>query len=134
MATANYDHNLKGVMQEICNNLTQGVLQIPQEHNICVQYVCLSFLKRKRRAADNPKHPLTKDDCHLIDYGPINQLIKNIPPPAMTTPDDIFNQLGRWKHIIILDLCNAFYQNHMHKEDQPYLGIMTPSGGLRVLA
>ena len=52
----------------------------------------------------------------------------------MTTPDDVFNQLGQWKHIIILDLYNAFFQNHIHQEDQPYLGIMTPFGGLRVLA
>ena len=36
----------------------------------------------------------------------------------MATLDDLFNQLGRWKHIIILDLYNAFYQNHMHTEHQ----------------
>ena len=73
---------------------------------------------------------LTKDDCRLlINYVPINNLIKNIPS-AMTTPEDVFNQLSRWKHIIILDLYNAFYQNHMHIDDQPYLGIMTPFSGL----
>ena len=34
---ANYDHDLKEVMQEICDNLTQqGMLKNPQEHNICV--------------------------------------------------------------------------------------------------
>ena len=77
----NYDHNLKGIMQDICDDLTQqGVLKIPQEHNICVQSVCPSFLKRKRRVADTPKNLVTKDDCRLlINYGPINQLIKNIP-------------------------------------------------------
>ena len=122
-------------MQEICDDLTsQGVLKVPQEHNICVQSVCPSFLRRKRRAADVPKHLLTKDDCRLlINYGPINNLIKNIPS-AMATPNDVFNQLGRWKHIIIVDLYNAFFQNHIHPDDQPYLGIMTPFGGLRVLA
>ena len=52
----------------------------------------------------------------------------------MSTPDDVFIKLGRWKHIIIVDLYNAFFQNHIHPEDQPYLGIMTPFGGLRVLA
>ena len=61
-------------MQEIYDELTQqGVLKIPQDHNICVQSVCPSFLKKKRRAADIPKHLLTKDDYRLlIDYGPIN--------------------------------------------------------------
>ena len=98
-----------------------------------VQSVCPVFLKHKRRAADVPKHMLTKDDCRLlINYGPINNLIKNIPS-AMTTPNDVFNHLGRWKHIIIVDLYNAFFQNHIHPDDQPYLGIMTPFGGLRVL-
>ena len=77
---------------------------------------------------------LTKDDCRLlINYGPINNLIKNIPS-AITTPNDVFNHLGRWKHIIIIDLYNAFFQNHIHPDNQPYLGIMTPFGGLRVLA
>ena len=111
-------------MQEICDDLTQqGVLKVPQEHNIRVQSVCPSFLKRKQRAANIPKHRLTKDDCRLlIHYGPINQL--------MTTPIDVFNHLGRWKHIIILDLYNAFYQNHMHVDDHPYLGTMTPFGRL----
>ena len=33
-----------------------------------------------------------------------------------------------------MDLKSAFYQNHMHLDAQPYLGLMTPFGGLRVLA
>ena len=34
----------------------------------------------------------------------------------------------------MLYLYNAFYWNHMHEDDQPFLGIMTPFGGLWVLA
>ena len=34
---ANYDHELKGVLQEVCDNLTaQGVLKVPQDHGIIV--------------------------------------------------------------------------------------------------
>ena len=51
----------------------------------------------------------------------------------MTTPDNIYIMLGRWKHIIVFDLYTAFYQNHMDKESQPWLGIMTPFSGLRAL-
>ena len=111
---ANYDHDLKGILQEVCDELTaQGVLKIPQDHGINVQSVCPSFLKRKRRAADKAKHLLTKDDCCLIiNFPPINNLIKNIPSP-MTTVSDIYSQLGKWKHIIVFDLFNAFYQNHI---------------------
>ena len=52
----------------------------------------------------------------------------------MTTPDDVFNQLGQWKQIIIVDLYNALFQNHIKVDNQTYLGIMTPFGGLCVLA
>ncbi len=34
---ANYDHELKGILQEVCDDLTrQGVLKIPQDHGIKV--------------------------------------------------------------------------------------------------
>ena len=33
-----------------------------------------------------------------------------------------------------MDLKSAFYQNHMHPDAQPYLGLMTQFGGLQVLA
>ena len=74
---ASYHHNMKGIMQEICDDLTsQGVLKIPQQHNILVQSVCPSFLKCKRRAANIPKHQLTKDHCRLlINFGPVKQFI-----------------------------------------------------------
>merc|ERR1711867_227582 len=132
---ASYNHSLKGIMQELCDDLTaQGVLRIPQQHNIRVQSVCPSFLTRKRRARDKLLHQLTKNDCRLVvNFNPINEHIKNIPSP-MTTVSDIYSQLGKWKEIVILDLHNAFFQIHMAEEDQQWLGIMTPFSGLRVLA
>ena len=51
----------------------------------------------------------------------------------MTTVEDIYLLLGKWRDIIIIDLYNAFFQNHIHPEDQPYLGIVTSFGGLRVI-
>ena len=54
---ANYNHSLKGLLQEVCDKLMdQGVLKIPQEHGITVQSVCPTFLRRKRRAKDKPLH------------------------------------------------------------------------------
>ena len=93
---AGYSHELKGVMQEICDNLTdQGVLKVPQQHNIIVQSVCPSFLRRKRKAADIPTHLLTKNDVRLlISFAPVNDLIKNITSPMVTT-DDLYRSLGR---------------------------------------
>ena len=52
----------------------------------------------------------------------------------MTTVNDIYSQLGKWKEIVIIDLYNAFFQNHMADDDQQWLGIMTPFFGLCVLA
>ena len=51
----------------------------------------------------------------------------------MMTVDNIYSQLGKWKEIIIIDIFNAFFQNHIAKDDQQWLGIMTPFSGLRVL-
>ena len=114
-------------MQEVCDELTQqGVLKIPQEHNIKVQSVCLSFLRRKRRAKDKPLHQITRHDCRLVvNFNPINDHIKNIPLP-MVTVDDIYSQLGKWKEIIIIDLYNPFFQNHIAEDDQQWLGIDDP--------
>ena len=51
----NYDHDLKGLMQEVCDRLTeQGVLAITQEQGVQVQAVCPSFLERKQRGKDSP--------------------------------------------------------------------------------
>ena len=69
----------------------------------------------------------------MVNFNPINQHIKNIPSPMMIV-NDIYSQLVKWKEIVIIDLYNAFFQNHMADDDQQWLGIMTPFSGLWVLA
>ena len=92
MRVANYDHNLKGLMQEMCDHLIeQGVLGISQEENVQVQAVCPSFLERKQRGKDKPKH------------------------------------------IVIFDLNNSFFQNHMARDALAWLGMITAFGGLRIM-
>ena len=135
LRVVNYDHALNGLLQQVMDDLThQNVLADPQEmHNIQVHTICPSFLKRKRKAKDKPKELLTKDDVRLlINFGPVNDLIKDVPAP-LTTVDDVFNTLGKFKHIIMFDLYNGFFQNHMAQSSLPWLGIMTPFGGLRVI-
>ena len=51
----------------------------------------------------------------------------------MATVDDIYSKLGKWKEIIIIDVYNAFFQNHITEDNQQWLGIMTLFSGLRVL-
>ena len=92
----NYDHDLKGLQQELMDQLTdQKVLLIPQDHNIKVQSVCPSFIQRKQRAKDKPKNLLTKDDVRLlINFGPVNDKIKPLPIHVPKT-DDILVTMGR---------------------------------------
>ena len=108
----NYDHDLKGLQQELMDQLTdQKVLLIPQDHNIKVQSVCPSFIQRKQRVKDKPKNLLTKDDVRLlINFGPVNDKIKPLPIHVPKTDE------------------------HMSKQAIPWLGVQTPFGGLRVIA
>ena len=91
----------------------QGVLLIPQEHDITVQSVCPSFLQRKQRAQNKAQHLLTKDDVRLlINFGPVNDKIKPVPSHVAKT-DDVIISLGRWKEIIMFDLYNGYFQIKM---------------------
>ena len=72
----------------------QGVLKVPQHHNIIVQSVCPSFLRRKRKAVDTPTHLLTKNDVHLlINFNLVNQLIKNRAGQGLTGQSEELEEL-----------------------------------------
>ena len=130
----NYDHDTKVLLQQVCDEFTQaGVLGIPQDYGIQVQHVSPAFLVRKQRAKNKPKNELTPKDVRLVvNFGKINDHLKNIPTP-ITKPRDIFTHLGRWKHIIVMDLFQGFFQNHMSTQDGQWMGISTPFGGLRFM-
>ena len=130
-----YDHDLKVLQQQVMDDLTdQNVLLIPQEHNIQVQAICPSFIQRKQRAKTKPKNQLQKEDVRLlINFGPINEKIKPVPTHVPKI-NDVFIKLGRWKHVICLDLFNGYFQLKMHDSAIPWLGVQTPFGGTRVIA
>ena len=124
----------KKLLQDVCNDLTQkGVLGVPQEYNINVQYCSPSFLVRKQKAKNKAKKDLTIDDVRLVvNFSKLNGFLKNIPT-SVTKPKDVFSQLGKWNYIITLDLMSGFFQNHMSMKDAEWLGITTPFGGMRFL-
>ena len=128
----NYDHDTKVLLQQVCDQLTHaGVLGIPQSNNVKIQHVSPAFLVRKQKAKNKNKNELTTKDVRLvINFGVLNEYLKNFPTPVTKTKD-IFLHLGRWKHIIVMDLFQGFFQNHSAPEDAPWLGISTPFGGLR---
>ena len=134
LRAVNYNHSNNALLQEVMDDLTrEGVLGDPHDMDISVQCICPAFLNRKRKAKDKPKELLTKTDMRLlINFGPVNDKIKDVPT-TMTTVDEVFNVMGRFKHIIAFDMYNGFFQNHMSKDSLPWLGVMTPFGGLRVI-
>ena len=134
LRAVNYSHALMALQQEVMDDLTrEGVMQDPHDLGISVQSICPSFLNRKRKAKDKPKELLTKADVRLlINFSPVNDKIKDVPT-TMTTVDEVFNVMGRFKHIIAFDMFNGFFQSHMSKDSLPWLGVMTPFGGLRVI-
>ena len=130
----NYDHETKVLLQRVCDDLTdKGVMGIPQEYNVDIQYCSPSFLVRKQKAKNKPKSELTKDDVRLvINFSKLNEFLKNAPTP-ITKPKEIFSLLGKWNYIIVMDLHSGFFQNHMDINDAKWLGITTPFGGLRFM-
>ena len=130
----NYDHETKVLLQRVCDDLTdKGVMGIPQEYNVDIQYCSPSFLVRKQKAKNKPKSELTKDDVRLvINFSKLNEFLKNAPTP-ITKPKEIFSLLGKWNYIIVMDLHSGFFQNHIDIEDAKWLGITTPFGGLRFM-
>ncbi len=134
ISNINYDHSTKVLLQQVCDEFTSaGVLGVPQEFGIQVQHVSPAFLVRKQRAKNKPKNELTAKDVRLVvNFGKINDHLINIPTPV-TKPKDIFLHLGQWKHVIVLDLYQGFFQNHMNVNDGKWLGISTPFGGLRFM-
>ena len=130
----NYDHETKGLLQEVCDDLTnKGVLGIPQDNDVIIQYCSPSFLVRKQKAKNKSKTDLTKSDVRLVvNFTKINDYLKNLPT-SVVKPKDIFSQLGKWNYIVAMDLHSGFFQNHMSCDDAQWLGITTPFGGLRYL-
>ena len=128
----NYNHQLNNLLQEVCDELTdQGVLAIPQNDKVIVQYVSPCFLRKKQKAKDIPNNKLTKKDVRLVvNTVGLSQYLKNIPT-KITRPQEVYSSLSRWNYIIKTDLHQGFFQNHIHPLAYEWCAIQTPYGGMR---
>ena len=128
----NYNRQLNNLLQEVCDNLTnQGVLGVPQNDQVIVQYVSPCFLRKKQKAKDKPNSELTKDDVRLVvNTIGLSQHLKNIPT-KVTRPQEVYSSLSRWNYIIKTDLFQGFFQNHLHPSAYQWCAIQTPFGGMR---
>ena len=57
--------------------------------------------------------------------------MKTLPSKTTTIPD-VWIVLGKFKVLIVSDLYQGFFQNHLHPSSRQWLAIMSPFGGLRI--
>ena len=87
-----------------------------------------------QKAKFKQKHELNKNDVRLlINFGLIIEKIKPVPN-CVPKVNYVLIKLGRWSHIICMDLHNGYFQMKMKSNAIPWLGIQTPFGGMRVIA
>ena len=110
-------------MQRICDELEGTVLVKPEDYDITVEYLNLSFLVNK---------PSGKKRL-VTSFGEVGQYAK--PQPAlMPNVNQILRNIAEWVYIIITDLTSAYWQMVLKKSSMKYCGIVTPFRGVRAYA
>ena len=112
----------------------EGVLLIPHDVDVQVKFVSNVFLQKKGRAAHKDLAECTNNELRfLCDFTQLNSYLH--PTPAKTsTPQEIWQFIAENPYIIVADMYNSYFQMHMNRRDYPYLGVMTPYKGLRIMA
>ena len=110
------------------------MLLIPHEIDVQVKFVSNVFLQKKGRAAHKDLSQCSNDELRfLCDFTQLNSFL--YPTPAkVATAQEIWQFIAENPHIIISDMFNGYFQMHMDSRDYPYLGIMSPYKGLRIMA
>ena len=127
--------NRDDVLQSKMDQLTEdGVLLIPQEVDVQVKFISNVFLQKKGRAAHKNLNECSNDELRfLCDFTQLNSYLH--PTPAkISTPQEIWVFIAENPCIIVADMYNSYFQMHMDQRDYPYLGVMTPHKGLRIMA
>ena len=117
-----YDKNNLDLLQDKFDELErQGVFARPEEVDVVVEHVSISFLVKK----SNGGHRL------VTAFTALGQYCKTLPV-TMSTVDSVLRMLGGWNYIITTDLRDAFYQIPLERCSMKWCGTMTPYRGLRV--
>ena len=108
------------------------MLGFPQDYKITPQTVSPCVLAHKQRAKNKSKDQLRTDDVRLIvNVNEVSQHMKTLPSKTTTIPD-VWIVLGKFKVLIVSDLYQGFFQNHLHPSSRQWLAVMSPFGGLRI--
>ena len=135
MQSHRWSNKRDDILQQKIDQLThQGVLIIPQEANTQIKFVSNCFLQKKGRATHKDLDQCTMDELRfLVDFTRLNSFLCKTPAKAQS-PQEIFQFIGDNPWIIIADMYNSYFQMIMARRAYPYLGIMSPHKGMRIVA
>ena len=98
-----------------------GVFAKPEDVNVTVEYLKLSFLVAKPSGG-----------ARLVtSFGEVAHYSKPSPSPKPNV-DGVLCNIARWKYIIVTDLRQSFYQIPLDHSSMCFCGVVTPFKGVRV--
>lgn len=107
--------------QEKSNELVAlRVIRNPEEINITLEYLNLSFLVSK----PNDRHRL------VTAFEDVRSYLK--PQFFKSGIDSTLRTISQWKYLIVTDLTSKFYQIPLARESMCYCSIVTSYKGVRV--
>lgn len=130
----NYSHKEQLQIQALADHLLdQGVMADPSKLGISVRHTSPLLLVIKPKAQDKPSGERTIKDLRLV--AAFNQLNKHIQsiPSMRKQPEHTFQIAAQFKYIIVTDASDYFYQQWLHKEKWPYMGVQTPFKGKYIM-
>ena len=117
-----YNREASITLQEKFDELeAAGVFAKPEDVNIVVEYLNLSFLVRKPNGGSRL----------VTSFGEVGQYSKP-QPSLMPNVDGVLRDIARWKYMVITDLLQSFYQIPLARDSMKYCGVATPFKGIRV--
>ena len=117
-----YNTSLLNELQQKIDELEDiGVFAKPEEAGVTVEYLNICFLIKKPSGG----HRLVTSFGEVASYS-------KPQPSLMPNVDGVLRSVAQWKHVIVTDLLQAFYQIPLAKGSQKYCGIASPFKGIRV--
>ena len=98
-----------------------GVFAKPEDVNVTVEYLNLSFLVAKSSGGTRL----------VTSFGEVARYSKP-SPSLMPNVDGVLRDIARWKYIMVTDLRQSFYQIPLEHSSMHFCGVVTPFKGVRV--
>jgi len=116
-------HQLMELQQKFGKLEALGVFRRPEDLNVAVEYLNLSFLIKKA----NSGYRLVTTFADVGHY-------RKPEPSLMPDVDSTLRLIAQWKHIVVTDLTSAFYQIPLSCDSMKYCSVATPFWAVRVYA